>query len=413
MERSVVAGVVSPEAERGAAVARAAAWDPDARDAPRLRYRLEGGAAAGRAWTLHPRTGVLSLAGAPPATPPRSLNVSVSDGAHAAFARIKLSPAPANRSPPHFPHLVHEARALENQAPPLLLTTVKAYDEDAGEYGQVTYSIPSARLRDTFAVDARTGAFTTRVPLDREARAEWEVPVAAHDGGGLVRHTMVRVRVADVNDNSPEFPLREYRCAVSAARVPRAPFITLTAYDADAADNARLTYSVYEGEAHSDAVGLFHVDNVTGALSFARDATHFSEYRSAVIFFHLSIESINTIAAFICRQRHAWCRCGCARATAAGAPARRPCRCTCSALTSEPRAYARSRRTCSCAKTRRRARCSPTCASTHRPVCVSPPPAPLVRRYCIAHVHRSLQTKAARGHGCGWRRRAARGNFSR
>lgn len=276
MERGVVPAPVSAEAARGVALARAAAWDPDASDAPRLRYRLEG---AARAFRLHPRTGVLSLAGPPPAAPPRSLNVSVSDGAHAAFARIKLSLAAANTAPPRFPHLVHEARALENQPPPLLLTTVKAYDEDAGEYGQVTYSIPSARLRDTFAVDARSGALTARVPLDREARAEWEVPVAAHDGGGLLRYTTVRVRVADANDNAPEFPLREYRCAVRADRAPLAPFLTLQARDADAAENARLAYSVYEGEgdARSDAAGLFHIDNATGALSFARDATPFGE----------------------------------------------------------------------------------------------------------------------------------------
>lgn len=153
---------------------------------------------------------------------------------------------------------------------------MKAYDDDAGEYGTVTYSIPSARLRETFAIDATSGALTSRVPLDRERRAEWEVPVTASDGGGLLRHTVVRVRVADVNDNSPVFPLREYRAAVRADRAPRLPFLTLTALDADAGDNARLTYSVYEGDVHSDASGLFSVEPLTGALSFARDATQFS-----------------------------------------------------------------------------------------------------------------------------------------
>lgn len=129
MERGVVPALVSGEAARGTAVARVAAWDPDARDAARLRFALEG--AAQRAFAVQPRTGVLSLASprawlaAGGAAALRSLNVSVSDGAHAAFARVKLSLAPANRAPPHFPHLVHEARALENQPPPLLLTTVR------------------------------------------------------------------------------------------------------------------------------------------------------------------------------------------------------------------------------------------------------------------------------------------------
>lgn len=278
MERALVPCAVSAEAARGTELARAGAWDGDARDAGRLRYRLHGGGAA-RAFSLHARSGVLALQGALGAAPPRSLNVSVSDGAHAAFARVKLALAPTNAAPPSFPHLVHEARAPENRAPPLLLTTLKAHDADAGEYGAVAYSIPSARLRALFAVDARSGALTTRAALDREARAEWEVPVLASDGGGLLAHTVVRVRVLDANDNAPEFPLREYRASVRADRQPLAPFLTLTARDRDAGDNARLTYSVYEGEGEprSDVAGLFHVDPVTGALSFARDATSFGE----------------------------------------------------------------------------------------------------------------------------------------
>lgn len=129
MERGVVPALVSGEAARGTLLARVAAWDPDERDATRLRYALEA-AAPSRAFTVNPRTGVLALASprawlAAGGAALRSLNVSVSDGAHAAFARVKLSLAPANRAPPHFPHLVHEARALENQPPPLLLTTVR------------------------------------------------------------------------------------------------------------------------------------------------------------------------------------------------------------------------------------------------------------------------------------------------
>ncbi|XP_041973434.1 fat-like cadherin-related tumor suppressor homolog [Aricia agestis] len=277
MERAVISAVVSEEAARGTALARVVAVDEDA-DAE-LEYALVAEPAARRALALDPRTGVLALrdarAAAAAAVSARSLNVSVSDGAHATFARIKLSLAPVNRAPPHFPHLVHEARAVENQPPPLLLTTVKAYDDDVGEYGTVTYSIPSGVLRETFAVDPGSGALTTRVALDREQRAEWEVPVTASDGGGLLRHTAVRVRVADANDNAPEFPLREYRAAVRADRAPHAPFLTMTACDADAGEHARLTYSVVEGE-RADTAGLFAVDPHTGALAFARNASAFA-----------------------------------------------------------------------------------------------------------------------------------------
>lgn len=160
---------------------------------------------------------------------------------------------------------------------------MKAYDDDPGEYGTVTYSIPSTRLRETFAIDASSGALTARVPLDRERRAEWEVPITASDGGGLLRHTTVRVRVADLNDNAPVFPHKEYRAAVAHDKPPGVPFLTLTASDADTGDNARLTYSVYEGDVRTDASGLFAVDPHTGALSFARDASSFGECQKKYI----------------------------------------------------------------------------------------------------------------------------------
>ncbi|CAK1553844.1 unnamed protein product [Leptosia nina] len=277
IERAVFAASLSAEAASGVALARVVAWDPDERDASRLRYALntERGNRAERALALDPRTGVLSLS-EPLAlnASARSINVSVTDGARAAYARIKLSPAPANLAPPHFPHLIHEARALENQTPPLLLTTVKAFDDDAGDYGSVTYSIPSAKLRETFSIDATSGALSALVPLDREARAEWLVPVLAADGGALLRSTAVRVRVLDRNDNAPLFPLREYRAAVRASRPPGAPFLTLSATDADSPEHARLTYSLREPLVESAEAGLFAVDPLTGALSLARNASH-------------------------------------------------------------------------------------------------------------------------------------------
>nr|XP_034825226.1 fat-like cadherin-related tumor suppressor homolog [Maniola hyperantus] len=278
MERAVVAALVSEEAARGVALARVAAWDADERDAPRLRYALQGAAGERRALAVHAHTGVLTLLDARwlAGAAPRSLNVSVSDGAHAAFARVKLSLAPANRHAPRFAHLVYEARALENQPPPLPLTTVKAVDPDAGEYGAVSYSIPSARLRELFAVDALSGAVSARVALDRERRAEWAVPVTASDGGGRLAHATVRVRVGDVNDHAPVFPLREYRAAARADRAPHLPFLTLAARDRDAGEHARLRYSVYEGELRTDAAGLLAVDALTGALSFARNASAFA-----------------------------------------------------------------------------------------------------------------------------------------
>ncbi|KAI8439842.1 hypothetical protein MSG28_001311 [Choristoneura fumiferana] len=274
VERAVLGARVSEEAARGTVLARVAAWDPDAADAARLRYEAVDG---GGALAVDARSGLVTLAARGwPGSAPRALNVSVSDGAHAAFARVKLTVAPANRHAPRFPHLVYEARVMENLPPPALLTTVKAYDDDGGEYGTISYSIESALLRETFAIDAATGALSTRVALDREARADWALPVAARDGGGRAGHTTVRVRVLDANDHAPSFPLREYRASARHDLPPGAPFLALAAADRDAADHAALRYELYEPAPRAASAGPFRVDAASGALSFARNASEFA-----------------------------------------------------------------------------------------------------------------------------------------
>lgn len=113
MERALLAAAVAADAARGAPVAAVRAWDPDAADAARLRYALASHEPH-HTFAVHPRTGVVSLANtrawaaAAARAAPLALNVSVSDGAHAAYARLKLTPVPVNAHAPRFQHLLHE-----------------------------------------------------------------------------------------------------------------------------------------------------------------------------------------------------------------------------------------------------------------------------------------------------------------
>lgn len=46
-----------------------------------------------------------------------------------------------------------------------------AKDSDFGEYGAITYDITSDMAKEIFAIDGDTGQITTKVRLDREAKA--------------------------------------------------------------------------------------------------------------------------------------------------------------------------------------------------------------------------------------------------
>lgn len=127
VESSVITGVVSAEARRGLAIARVIASDADLDP---LQYRLhDASERISRAITIDEQSGVIRVDNARALSQladggPLALNVSVSDGAHATFARVRLTLEPSNRHAPRFLHMLHEARALENQPPPLLVTTV-------------------------------------------------------------------------------------------------------------------------------------------------------------------------------------------------------------------------------------------------------------------------------------------------
>jgi protocadherin Fat 1/2/3 len=89
--------------------------------------------------------------------PTNLLNVSVTDGVYTSFTRVKIEILPANRNNPVFPQLQIEVKVVENQPHGTFVTQVTARDKDFLSYGDVTYSIPSDLLRETFEVDKRTG----------------------------------------------------------------------------------------------------------------------------------------------------------------------------------------------------------------------------------------------------------------
>jgi len=146
----------------------------------------------------------------------------------------------------------------ENVAVGSFTGVVVAVDRDSSRYADFRYELNSSM----FAIDMRSGIIVTRAPLDRETAATHRFTVSVYSAtgsrsGGHVDRTdeaIVVVKVDDVNDNSPffRFPLPTNH----TLRVPSTSAIGSTvgrvvAVDADAGDNARLTYYVVTSERHN------------------------------------------------------------------------------------------------------------------------------------------------------------------
>lgn len=72
--------------------------------------------------------------------------------------------------------------------------------------------------------------------------------------------TSLEIRVADENDNAPVFSQQSYQVAVPEIDTnPSVALLTVNATDADAGENARITYSMVGG-----GLNGFYIDKTTG-----------------------------------------------------------------------------------------------------------------------------------------------------
>ncbi|KAI5942019.1 Protocadherin alpha-13 [Manis javanica] len=129
-----------------------------------------------------------------------------------------------------------------------VIALIRVSDLDSGANGQVTCSLtPHApfKLVSTFK---NYYSLVLDSALDRESVATYKLLVTARDGGSppLSATASVSVQVADVNDNAPAFAQPEYAVFVKENNPPGRHIFTVSARDADAQENARVSYSLVE-----------------------------------------------------------------------------------------------------------------------------------------------------------------------
>ncbi|EPY89873.1 protocadherin alpha 2 [Camelus ferus] len=136
----------------------------------------------------------------------------------------------------------------EDAQPGTVITLINVSDRDSGTNGQVTcFLTPQVpfKLVSTFK---NYYSLVLDSSLDRETVANYKLVVTARDGGSpsLSATASVSVDVADVNDNAPTFAQPEYTVFVKENNPPGCHIFTVSARDADAQENALVSYSLVE-----------------------------------------------------------------------------------------------------------------------------------------------------------------------
>ncbi|KAM6251565.1 LOW QUALITY PROTEIN: uncharacterized protein LJ264_009322 [Porphyrio hochstetteri] len=132
-----------------------------------------------------------------------------------------------------------------------VVALVKVRDRDSGENGQVSCELSGEAPLSIVASSGGSYKVVTSGALDREQAAEHRVTVVARDRGSpaLWSRAALVLEVSDVNDNAPVFEEAAYSAYVWENNAAGALVLRVSARDADAGANGRVSYWLAGGSA--------------------------------------------------------------------------------------------------------------------------------------------------------------------
>ncbi|XP_046932158.1 protocadherin alpha-11-like [Lynx rufus] len=136
----------------------------------------------------------------------------------------------------------------EDTQPSTVIALISVSDRDSGANGQVICSLTPNVPFKIVSTFKNYYSLVLDSALDRESVSDYALVVTARDGGSpsLSATASVSVEVADVNDNAPTFAQAEYTVFVKENNPPGCHIFTVSARDADAQENALVSYSLVE-----------------------------------------------------------------------------------------------------------------------------------------------------------------------
>ncbi|XP_040325547.1 cadherin EGF LAG seven-pass G-type receptor 3 isoform X1 [Herpailurus yagouaroundi] len=152
-----------------------------------------------------------------------------------------------NDHTPIFVSTPFQVSVLENAPLGHSVIHIQAVDADHGENARLEYSLTGVAPDMPFVINSATGWVSVSGPLDRESVEHYFFGVEARDHGTppLSASASVTVTVLDVNDNRPEFTMKEYHLRLNEDAAVGTTVVSVTAVDRDA--NSAISYQITGG----------------------------------------------------------------------------------------------------------------------------------------------------------------------
>ncbi|XP_054998772.1 protocadherin beta-14-like [Sorex araneus] len=173
----------------------------------------------------------------------------------------------------HFPTFLDKEILLKISESTTIGTTFlmeSAQDLDIGRNSLQNYSVSSNSHFQIKTQDSGDGKIYPELvlnkELDHEEQSELRLTLTALDGGSPPKSgtTLILIKVLDINDNAPAFPLTLYKVEVQEDTSVGSWIITISAKDLDAGIYGKISYTFLH--ASEDIRKTFKIDPVSGEI---------------------------------------------------------------------------------------------------------------------------------------------------
>ncbi|XP_036097489.1 protocadherin gamma-A11-like [Molossus molossus] len=190
-------------------------------------------------------------------------------GGFSTTAKMMITVVDVNDNAPEITITSSTNSVLENSPPGTVIALLNVQDQDSGENGQISCFIPNNLPFNLEKTYGNYYKLITDRALDREQVQSYNITLTATDQGNppLSTKTHILLNVADDNDNPPTFAHSSYSAYIPENNPRGASFFSVTAFDWDSKENARVTYSLVQDTIQGAPLSSYiSINSDTGVL---------------------------------------------------------------------------------------------------------------------------------------------------
>ena len=216
------------------------------------------------------------------------------------FANVTVTLEPVNDNAPRFLNSSVNVSHSESVNVTTVIAQLECSDKDISTGAFAGYEFTSVSPPEappgTFSIN-REGMILLNLPLDFEYTDTYELGVRCYDSGPLVMDDLatVRVRVYDVNDNSPVCdPVSDQ--SLPAGTYSQEVIVSLNCTDADSDENGQLSYSFSQVPTLSS--GDLTINPATGQVTLLGTVSESGNHTIQILISDMGNPSLSTDIAF-------------------------------------------------------------------------------------------------------------------